>query len=230
MVHSVLPDGAIDVVIKVRNFESQNLVYGTTTARDDLPLELGSHYLGICFRPGQSRHFLNAAASELTDGCESAHGLLRFELASLSEIISSGDVFLQLDEVLERFVIKHPPTRSKIDDVIQFVEAAKGTVQIRDTAGLFGKSNRQFQRVFLETVGITPKLFSKIVRFQHASTLMMNSSLSLAHIAAECGYSDQSHMTHDFNHLASKPPAALVRSDVVFLQDLLHPSRKNGRS
>lgn len=222
-----MPDGAIDVVIMVRDHEVKSLVYGTTTARSDLPLELGSHYLGIRFRPGQSRHFLNATASELTDGSESAQGLLRFELASIPELIPSGDVFRRLNEVLERFVIKHPPTRTKIDDVIQFVEVAKGIVQIRDAASLFGKCNRQFQRVFLETVGINPKLFSMIMRFHHASTLITSSSLSLSRISAECGYADQSHMTHEFKRLASKPPTALVRSDVVFLQDLLRPSLQN---
>ena len=220
-------DGATDVVIKVRGREPENLVYGTTTARSDLPLEFGSHYLGICFRPGQSRHFLNATASELTDRSEPGKGLLRFELASIPEAIPSGDVFRRLNEVLERFVIRSPPIRTKIDDVIQFVEVAKGNVQIRDAADMFGKCDRQFQRVFLETVGINPKLFSMIMRFQHASTLIASSSLSLSRIATECGYADQSHMTHDFTRLASKPPTALVRNDVVFLQDLLRPTLQN---
>lgn len=217
--YPVLPDGAVDLVVEVRGDSMLNSVYGTTTARADIPVEPGSHYLGIRFRPGQSRHFLGASAYELTDSCEQAQGLLRFGLEDVPEIVGSGDVFLRLDEILGRHIVKRQPVPARIDAAIRLIEAAHGVARISEVAALFGGSRRQFERVFLETVGVSAKFFSRIARFQCASALIVQSSVSLADIAAGSGYSDQSHMNHEFKYLAGISPARYPRSDVAFLQD-----------
>jgi AraC-like DNA-binding protein len=228
--HAVLPDGAVDLVIEVRGASGVDLVYGTTTTRTDVAVEPGSHYLGVRFRPGQSRHFVGAPARELTDASESARGLLLFGLDDVPERITDRDVFARLDAVLQRHVARRQPARARIDDVIASIEAAHGTARIDEAAALFGKSRRQFERAFLETVGVTAKLFAQIARFHHASDLLARSSLSLADIAAESGYSDQSHMNHAFNRLARTSPAACARGDVAFLQDQVASSPETGPS
>lgn len=217
--HEVLPDGCVDVVVSVSGSSARSAVYGTTTTRREVPVEVGSHYLGIRFKPGRSRHFLAASAIELTDRCEGAAGLLELALDEVPEKVSDDCVFSTLDAVLERHVLKHPPARSGIDHVIDSIETAHGMLRIKTLAAMLGKSTRQLERVFLETVGITPKLFSRIVRFRRASALVSSSPSSLADIAAEAGYSDQSHMSNEFRLLGDISPAVFGRRDVVFLQD-----------
>ncbi|MGB3942718.1 MAG: AraC family transcriptional regulator [Candidatus Manganitrophaceae bacterium] len=230
LTHAVLPDGMVDLVIKVCGATARSWVYGTTTIRTDLRLEQGSHYLGIRFKPGQSRHFVSVAAHELTDAREPSQGLLLFTLNDVPENIARGDLFLRLDKVLECHVARHQPTRARIDDVISLIEMTHGATRIHEAAALFGKSRRQFERVFLETVGVSAKFFSLITRFRHASDLLARSSASLAGIAAEAGYTDQSHMTHAFRRLASMSPAMYARSDVAFLQDRSASSRYHDHS
>ncbi len=162
---------------------------------------------------------MNAPAIELTNTTESAQGLLKFNVSYIPNHIASGDVFLSLNEVLECHVSKYQPAHSKIDDVVQIIESNHGIIQITDAAALFGKSKRQFERVFQETVGVTAKLFSQIVRFRRASCLVTQSSMSLADIAVVSGYTDQSHMSHEFKRFANLSPAAYARSHVEFLQD-----------
>ena len=69
-----------------------------------------------------------------------------------------------------------------------------------------GWSERQFRRRFQEAVGIGPKLFSRILRFQRALHAIDRSGLLPA--ALECGYFDQAHFIHDFRSFASETPAA----------------------
>jgi AraC-like DNA-binding protein len=222
--YPVLPDGAIDVVIEVHGAAASSFVYGTTTIRTDVPLHQRSHYLGVRFKPGQSRHFLAAAASELTDAREDARGLLSLELEDLPERISSACVFARFDELLRRHVARHQPIAARIDDVIRLILSTHGATRIDDAAAVFGKSRRQFERVFLTTVGVSAKRFARITRFRRASELLARSLAPLASIALQAGYADQSHMNHDFRRLAGMSPAAYARSDVEFLQDQMTPT------
>lgn len=70
---------------------------------------------------------------------------------------------------------------------------------------------RQYERVFRETVGMNPKGYARIVRFQKALWLMQRGERNYAHIAAECGYSDQSHFIRSFKVLSGHTPELLLK-------------------
>jgi AraC-like DNA-binding protein len=92
---------------------------------------------------------------------------------------------------------------------------------------------RRLERIFLEEIGVTPKVFCRIVRFNHAKSMIeRNADVDLRQLAYECGYADQSHFTRNFRELFGRTPAdfkALMKEaaklfrdqkrDVVFLQD-----------
>jgi AraC-like DNA-binding protein len=225
--HVTLPDGAIDIVIKVNETSARSWVYGTTTQSTAIALEQRCHYLGIRFKPGQSRHFLHAAASDLTDRCESAHSLLRFSFNGALEARVDASVFTQLNQVLQAHVAGLSLTRTRIDDAIALIEESHGVVSIERAAEVFCRSRRQFERVFAETVGVSPKLFSQIARFQHAASSIAGLSTSLADVAAKAGYADQSHMTHQFKRFASSSPMQFMQNNVAFLQGLRPAGAEN---
>jgi AraC-like DNA-binding protein len=214
---TVLPDGAVDLVLAGDGASAQAWVYGTTTARQSVALEAGGHYLGVRFHPGQSRHFLRAAAAELTDKHEPAQGLLAFDLQDLPEQLAAGPVFARLDVLLERHLQACPPSASNLDAAIHSL-AVTGT-PVAQAARVYGKSLRQFERQFQLDVGVGPKLYARIARFQRAARLLTGSPLTLAELAADLGYSDQSHMSHEFRRFAGLSPAAYARQPVDFLQD-----------
>jgi len=217
--HAIVPDGSVDVVIRVSDRTSKCAVFGTATRRRSIQLEMGAHYLGIRFKPGRARHFLAASALELTDRCEDADGVLDFDLGDAPQRIDCPDVFVCLDYALERHVLRHAPARGRIDDAVDAIESAHGALCMREAAALYGRSTRQFERAFLQAVGVPPKLFSRIVRFRRACALISSRAASLADIAVATGYSDQSHMSNEFRHLASVSPRALTSRAVVFFQD-----------
>jgi len=221
MSYMALPDGAVDLVIQVGAAGAESRIYGTTTARTDMLLNQHSHYLGIRFKPGQSRHFITAAAHELTNGYELSQGLLRFSLEGVFKEVAGANVVNYLERLLDNHLTKWQPARHRIDDIISLMETNYGTVSISEAVASFGKSRRQFERVFLQTVGVSPKLFSLIMRFRQATSLMLPSAgVSLANVAAETGYVDQSHMSHEFKRLTNMSPAQFAREHVAFLQDL----------
>ena len=218
--YSILPDGAVDLVINQSGMSTQSWAYGTSTSKSVVALEQHAHYFGIRFKPGQSRHFMKAAANELTDRCEPAKGLLSISLDSVLESAVNLDTPHQLNGIFESHLAKKQPVSARIDDVVAYIEATHGITRIDQTATTFGISRRQLERTFLETVGVSPKFFCSITRFKHAARLVHQASASLADVAFESGYSDQSHMNHEFKRLASLSPAVYARGDVAFLQEM----------
>ena len=74
-------------------------------------------------------------------------------------------------------------------------------------ASLACLSLRQFERNFVTRVGISPKLFIRITRFEYAMKVKNESpDKSWAGIALECGYTDSSHLLKEFKEFAEFPP------------------------
>ena len=59
-------------------------------------------------------------------------------------------------------------------------------------------SPSQFNRQFKARFGVTPHAYLKQVRLTAACNLLSASDLPISEVATQCGYSDQSHLTHDF--------------------------------
>jgi AraC-like DNA-binding protein len=217
------PDGAVDVVFQVYNTDIQSWIYGTPTRRIDIPLNQECHYVGIRFQPGQSRHFIEPSARYLTDTSAAACDALLFSLNPIFDVLPQQpptQITQQLDQLLVQHLCRCAPNHQAIDDAIRRIRAKRGTVTIQKLAEDSGYSRRHFERIFLETVGIRAKTFAKIIRFQHAILLMAGPQrLSLAQIATELNYADQSHLTHDFKDLTGVSPTRFDRTYVAFLQD-----------
>lgn len=216
-VYAALPDGCVDLVIEVTASNYRSWIYGSTTRPTAIPCRAGTHYLGIRFLPGQSRHFITAAAHEITDCREDLRTLMRFPSERVAAHIASEALFDELDEILIATLCRAPPVESYIDGVVRHIEARHGLMKVDDVAVHFSKSRRQMERVFLQTVGVPLKFFSMISRLKHAADLIVQpASRSLTSVAHDAGYSDQAHMTRDFTRLAGVSPGQLRANDAFF--------------
>lgn len=216
--HVVLPDGAVDLVIELALGRYRVDVFGTTLSRVELPLERGGHYLGIRFRPGQSRHFLDMDPVALTHTQQPGDSPLARRLLSAASGLFGGASFTRLDALLLAQWRRHPPRHARIDDVLQRIEAAPAPMPVSTLVAQYGRSRRQFERQFLGVVGIPAKLFIEIVRFRRAGVLLAHPAWPLAQVAAASGYSDQSHMSRQFSRFCGMPPSR-ARRHVAFVQE-----------
>jgi AraC-like DNA-binding protein len=73
-----------------------------------------------------------------------------------------------------------------------------------------GMSRSTLVRRFDEEVGLSPKRWAGLVRFQRAVGLLAVGDGDLADIAACCGYADQAHMTRDFRRFGQVTPATYL--------------------
>lgn len=82
----------------------------------------------------------------------------------------------------------------------------KGIVNVKDVAVQHNLSTRQFERNFKTWAGFGPKLYSRIIRFQAATSKYKGKHKSLTEVAYDCGYYDQSHFIHDFKEFSGFHP------------------------
>jgi transcriptional regulator GlxA family with amidase domain len=80
------------------------------------------------------------------------------------------------------------------------------SVRLEDIAGAVGLSIFHFSRTFRHATGLTPHRYLTHARIERVKVLLLESEQSLAAIADETGFSDQSHMSKVFRRLAGTTP------------------------
>lgn len=170
--------------------------------------------LGAHFQFGGITPFLDMPADELhnqiialPDIWSEAACALR---ASLDEARSIPEMFDLLERfLLSRFTFRplHPVVPFSIHQLLQ-PNAASTISTITDAVGL---SKRRFAQVFREQVGLKPKMFARVRRFQRVlGQVNAATRVDWAEVAIQHGYSDQAHLIHEFRDMAGLSPTAYL--------------------
>jgi AraC-like DNA-binding protein len=185
-----LPTGTMEIVINLRDNEA--LAYDRRNADRPRsfrgPLVRGSHSgffiidtadqtstMGVHFKPGGAFPFLGSAA-ELRDALVPLEALWGAEPAQLyNRLLDAATVEARFG-VLERALLARATRVSGCHPAVAFaLEKFRGVPQllkVSEVARRSGLSQRRFIRVFDEEVGLTPKLFCRIRRFQRVLRLV----------------------------------------------------------
>lgn len=92
------------------------------------------------------------------------------------------------------------------------IRASGGRIKVADIAAGLSISARHLGRILYASAGLAPKRIAQLVRFNRALFLLdTRSDLNGAALAAECGYSDQAHMSGEFRRVTGFSPTALAR-------------------
>lgn len=123
---------------------------------------------------------------------------------------SSYDLMVQyISEYLTGRIQNHMLPEEPIDQVaIQMLDPMLRK-SLEEWAAMACLSLRQFERSFRNRVGISPKLYTRIVRFERAMRIKeANPGFSWSQIAFECDYNDSSHLLREFRQFANFPPGS----------------------
>ena len=122
--------------------------------------------------------------------------------------------------LIEKFLLDkltHSEKKIKRIDLIKDVmsELTKDDFfdNINNVAARYGITSRYLQKLFAQHTGLTPKLYSKINRFQNSLVLVAQKNTPLTSIAYECGYFDQSHFIREFKSFTGQTPSSFTAED-----------------
>jgi len=174
------------------------------------------HGIQLALTPGGARALLGVPAGIL--GATMAHhddlplGVDDSLLARLAAQRGWDQRFDLLEEALLEALGRGEDPRhvvaAEVREAWRLLRVSGGRTAVADLADHVGWSRRRLLRDFRAELGVSPKQAGRVIRFDRARGLA-DSGLSLADTAAECGFSDQAHLTREWVALAGRTPTQL---------------------
>jgi len=167
--------------------------------------------IGVHFKAGGAFPFLGLPAGDLADthvDLETLWGPSAGRLRErLCEARSSAERFQLLQEALLSRLCHGVEQHYAVSAALEMFAKNQAGPIVSEAAKYLGLSQRRFIQVFKAQVGMTPKLFSRIQRFQQTRTFIQhNPSPNWASLALEFGYFDQSHLIREFLEFSGLSP------------------------
>lgn len=207
----VLPDGCVEVVFALGEAQGRMLAFGTATRGRLFQTQPGTVYLGMRLRPARLGGLIDAQVDGLTDRHHQLDVLGGRPAESLLAQLSEADSVEAQVAALEQHVgwaWRAQPRLRALDRAVATIQHHAGDVRVEKLAEEVSLSRRQLERQFRDAVGLTPKQFCRVVRFQNVLARLRDSQANRAALAAELGFTDQSHLRRDFIALANRAFAA----------------------
>jgi AraC family transcriptional regulator len=137
-----------------------------------------------------------------------AIGLLqRFLAGELDDVFEVDAIVAEMLGIALRLVDRDRPQRAWVNDVKRLLrEEYANKVSLEEIAARIGIHPASLSRGFRLDEGITISEYLSRVRIQQACRQMSDRSVTLAQLAANCGFADQSHLTRVFKSITGSPP------------------------
>ncbi len=200
-----------DLVFTLRDGAAHVALQGPLTTRRTYAHHPGSRYIGVRFRPGFGAIFEDVKLGDIRDhGC-ALDRLWHCSLDEVAEQLDRGNSATQarvLVDLLQRVELPTAPTPAVARALEHIVTRAGRTTATR-VAQAANLSMRQLQRVMSDHLGMSTKTFIRLTRMQTLIDRCHNGPAQLAELAADLGFADQAHMTHEVRRVLFTTPAAL---------------------
>jgi AraC-like DNA-binding protein len=188
-------------------------------------LHFGPDHLMLCavFWPGGLHRLLGVPVKELLDVPVEGRALLGPAVAELEARLAELTDYGAMLAAVETYLLGAwrrltPPAERPLDRLLSaLLPTGRATHSLERLATEACLSPRQFERGFFERVGLPPKLYARIVRFDTAYRLKgRQPGLDWLTVAVRSGYYDYRHLLRDFHAFAGMTPPRLLAADGAY--------------
>jgi AraC-like DNA-binding protein len=192
----------------------------TGQATQSYTLELSGRIgmVGIVFKPAGLSSLFGLPMYEFTDERTSLTDVLGKPLQPLhDQLVEAGGPLERvqlLDQFLSRQVLKKGNPFDRTDYAANLITARKGVVNVGELMDDLYVCRRQFERQFLQKVGVSPKYYARIRRVGYLCAQLAGKRWQVADwhdLIYQCGYYDQSHFIREFTEFTGKRPTLYVK-------------------
>lgn len=232
----VLPDGRMELVFQLaRPFEQRHT--DGRWLRQGGRLLVGQQLRRVDLRPCGATHCLGVHLAPAGLACFVAGDLRRFSgrILDLAEAFPAAPTLEALRDApdavraVQDWLLSQ--RRASPDPVVQAaLRALDDSTELETIAATLGLSERQLRRRFESAVGLAPKRYARLQRFQQVfAQAREGEAQAWAEAALDGGYCDQSHFNRDFRAFTGQSPRELLRElaplTEFFLSDLSKTAR-----
>lgn len=216
--HEIFPDGCVSL------FYYHNLIRGVysigvsgsqiETIRK--PVAPGDTFWGCRISPAACADLLKVDARQMLGRGPSGNGEFLHLYGEIFEKLKAVNTFEDAVAIFEDRLRELKPLAGepdpKVVDAIRLIEDSSGSLPVAEIAKLLGLSTRHFQRRFKAKSGLTPKQYIRTRRIRATAVDLVREPVrSWADKAAELGFADQSHLTHEFVAITKRSPNSFAK-------------------
>ncbi|WP_438044581.1 helix-turn-helix domain-containing protein [Sorangium sp. So ce128] len=220
----LLPDGTTSLVFRLLDADRADIVVlgpKTRAVYKRVPRFLLA--VQVVFRPGGAYPFFGVPMDELADRIVPARDLWGRRADALLEQLVAVGTGVTRDPARARLEVIERALEGRMlgPDVFEPASAAVaraalrrlslGGITVEETASALHVSPRNLRRAFVATVGVSPKQYARIARFQRVVSNAQIARGSWSEIALASGYCDQPHLVREFRELAGLSPVAFMK-------------------
>jgi AraC-like DNA-binding protein len=229
----ILPDSCVELVIHF------NKPYKTTLSDNQTKIQPQSFVvaqmknfieiqpngkigmISVRFSAQGAYHFFGMPMKEIANGIVDLKLIWNNLAKEIEDRIVTCNDTNQRNQIIQHYLLIQLTKNGKVDTTLDhslaLIYSTQGQIRADEIATKIGMSNRQLVRKFGNSIGLSPKEFSKIIKFIGSlNYLKTNRVGNLAETAHACGYYDQAHFIHDFKEYAGLTPSQFLTLDNVF--------------
>lgn len=213
----ILPDGRCDIIARFTRgnadvcHEVTPILTGPATRPYSVSYSPDDGWIGLRMRPALASAFwgdqIQTAKDTVLIGQESIRAALLDFRITLPKNGTSANILSGLEEISRQ--IQNWQTDIGVEKLLKNIHVSGGRLSVAELAGLLPGSERQVNRIFRQTVGLSPKIYSRLIQFHRALRLMRDHGLSGVQASSEAGYADQAHMVRSFRQFGGFVPSRI---------------------
>jgi len=226
----VVPTGTMQLIVNLREEELRlydrqdhrrfqslgvSLISGTHSRFVLIDTASQASTVGVHFKAGGAQPFMGVSAGELRDANVPLDALWGTKATELRDRLLEAQTPEVRFGVLKRALLAQVTRPLTHHPAVAFAlrefQGMTRTRTVKEVSKRTGLSQRRLIQLFREEVGLTPKLFCRILRFQEVIRLVGSEKrVEWAEVALRCGYFDQAHFAHDFRAFSGTTPTSYL--------------------
>lgn len=182
---------------------------------------VGNNFLlvQVVFKPGGLYRITGIPSNHLTNQYIDAETVFSKEIKTVTNKINECKSFVQMIAVVETFLVNEIKRKSFAANSLDIATSNLFLTSHIPTVDLLAKNScqsiRNFERHFSQRMGVSPKYFLKVIRFENAFRMKnINPKLDWLTIALSCGFYDHQHLVKDYKELTGFSPNQFHEIDI----------------
>jgi AraC-like DNA-binding protein len=207
--------------------QPHSFLYGQFTHFNDIKSVGKLDMLIVVLQPHALHALMNLSASELNNTIVPLRTVFGQAGSDLEDQVLSAKGSTEAIKAIEQLLICSVNRFHKADGLmngaLNLIYKASGMIAVADLIQKLPVTERQLERKFKEQVGIAPKKFIDVIKFQHflKSLQKTPSDINLSQVVYACGYYDQAHLNNCFKRHAGVTPLQYRNNDHLLAINLM---------
>ena len=215
----ILPDGYPEMIFHYGDLHRVNISGNWETQSTDLIAgQIRNHFFlentgvsrmfAIKFQPWALKELFGLEMSEITDKVIAIPDAIQETIVTIKNIAVSNQNFSEKVTQIEAWLSNQKLSDfNPFNQAVQYIQSKKGIIDLTELAELCSTSERTLERYFKSYIGLSPKFYSRIIRFSSIFELIQEEEIDWQDIVYRAGYYDQSHFIKNFQEFTGEDPS-----------------------